>query len=293
MTTEDFRSRRARLSLEDFAISTGEDAPPSDLVTPATWRSMTSLPDDVSLRTSDHYGTVLGLLWNLWGEWTCLVGGLQAKVAVPSDSPIAQTACDATDYFQASIYNALTGHYRSAHTSLRAVVENMTLGMEFQIESARDLFTEWLAGGDFGFGWAADRVTKHSQIAVLESELRKATGDDLYRQRQPPSDEGGLTRRMFRLLSKYAHGAPQHTDADMWQSNGPIFVPKVFEDWTQSFLSVYSLAVLQSRLAQPTLDKLPWGASFDTRGLFAYAVRQLSDTSDARRLFEAVPDAVW
>jgi hypothetical protein len=293
MKTEDFRSIRLRLRPEDFAISVGQDVAPTDLVSSETWRSITSLPDDVGLRTSDHYGTILSIMWNLWGEWSCLVGGIQEQPAISPRSPIAQTACDATDHFQAAIYNALTGYYRSAYTSLRAVIENMTLGLEFQLENESNLYQEWLAGGEFAFGWAADHVSKHAVVAKLESELQSVTGDNLYRQRRPPSDGGGFARRMFRLLSKYAHGAPQHTDAEMWRSNGPIFVPEIFEEWTQYFLSVYSLAVLLSRLALPTIGKLPWGASFDAQGLFAHACGKLSSGSDARQLFEAVPESVW
>lgn len=293
MTVKDFRTKRARLRPEDFTIPGGEQALPRDLITEETWTTITSLADDVSLRTSDHYGRALKLLWDLWGQWLFLVGALQAAVPAPADSPIARTACDAGDYFQASVYNALTGHYRLAYTSLRGVVENMALGLEFQVAADRRVFSDWLAGDEFGFGWAADRVTEHAHIATLDRDLMAAVGDNLYRQRRPPDDDGGLARRLFRHLSKYAHGAPGHTDGDIWQSNGPVFVPQAFEEWRESFLAVYALAVLQSRLAEPSLNKLEWDASFNARNLFSHAVRQLPSMSDAGRLFDAVPAAIW
>jgi hypothetical protein len=50
----DFRSRRLILEPEDFAIGPDEaDGVPPDLIDEPTWRSMISLQDDVSVRTSN------------------------------------------------------------------------------------------------------------------------------------------------------------------------------------------------------------------------------------------------
>jgi len=292
MTLEDFRSTRTRLRPEDFAISEGLEVPPSELISEDTWKSITSLPDDVSVRTSDHYGETLTLLWNLCGQWSCVVGGLQATVAEPKDSPIAHAACDATDFFQASIYNALIGYYRLGYASLRAVVENLTFGMAFQLTANQQGFADWLRGEEISFNEYAMLVSKHPKIAPLEQSLLAATGDNLYRERKP-SDAGGFVRRLFKHLSKYAHGIPGKTEGDIWQSNGPILVPTAFEAWSECYLTVYALAVLQCRLAQPALDKLPWEASFTAKGPFCHAVQLLPTTSEARRLFDAVPPSIW
>lgn len=251
------------------------------------------MPDDVSLRTSDHYGTELRSLWDLWTHWNCLVGGLQEAVVAPPDSPMAHTACDAADYFQAAIYNALIGHYRLAYTSLRGVVENTTLGMQFELAGDKVAFQSWLAGDEFNFGWAADHATRNIVVSQLEGSLKAATGDDLYRQRRFPVDDGGLARRLFRQLSKFAHGAPGYNDADIWKSTGPIFVPAALESWMECFLTVYALAVLQSRLAQQRLDKLPWGSNRSARQLFDRVVQMLPENTDARRLFDSVPQGSW
>jgi len=285
----EFRSKRVRLGPECFALSTGKEIPPTDLLSEKCWKGITSLPDDVSLRTSDHYGSTLKSFYNLWSEWICLTYALQK---ISNDSAIAHTASDAGDHFQASIYNALTGYYRLAFTSLRGVVENMSLGMQFHIAAARNEFADWIAGEEFGFGWAADHLTQHAHILALEQNLAAATGDNLFRRRSP-TDPGGLIWRLFRELSRYAHGAPGYNDGDMWRSNGPVFASSAFETWIECFLIVYCLAVLQSRLADHKLEQLGFDSKFTARDLFHHVLDQLPKKSDVRRLLSAVPIAIW
>jgi hypothetical protein len=229
----------------------------------------------------------------LWGDWISVVDALQAAVTNPAESPIARTACDATDYFQASIFNALTGHYRLAFTALRAVMENTFLGMHFQLASSNNDFNDWLNGGEFNFGPIANGIRQHSNVNALEDSLMSSLSDNLYRQAHRGIHEGGFARRLFRRLSKYAHGAPGHTDADMWQSTGPVFVGNVFADWAQYFLAVYALALIHCRLAQPKLDVLDNSDSSGTKLLFQEVIQQLAVTSEAKRLFDALPATVW
>lgn len=285
----DFRSKRARLGPECFAISSGKEISPTDLVGKKCWNGIMSLPDDVTLRTTDQYGSALELLYNLWGEWTSVTYALQKTF---KDSAIAHTALDAGDHFHASIYNAVTGYYRLAFTSLRGVVENMSLGMQFHIAAAQKEFADWIAGGEFNFGWAADHLTQNANVAALEQNLATATGDNLFRRRRP-GDPGGFVRRLFRELSRYAHGAPGYNDGDMWRSNGPVFVSKSFEAWIECFLTVYCLAVLLSRLSDEKLEQLGFDSTFTARDLFHYVVEQLPNNSGARRLFSVVPVEIW
>jgi hypothetical protein len=66
----DFRAVRHVLQPHDFALGGDEDdPPPSDQIDPKIWARIMNLPDDVAIRTSDHNGTRLRLLYNLWGEW--------------------------------------------------------------------------------------------------------------------------------------------------------------------------------------------------------------------------------
>lgn len=83
----DFRSRRWILEPEDFALGSDEpDGPPNDLIDAKTWESIVSLQDDVSIRTSNDYGSTLALLWRYKNEWNCLVIALQELEASPEKS---------------------------------------------------------------------------------------------------------------------------------------------------------------------------------------------------------------
>ncbi len=47
----------------DFAVVSGSYPGPTDLIQEGTWKSIISLPDDVSIRTSDKYGPQLEQMW--------------------------------------------------------------------------------------------------------------------------------------------------------------------------------------------------------------------------------------
>lgn len=292
----DFRSVRRKLRPEDFVFP-GEGGDPAavDLTDRKTWRGLIALPDHVSLRTSELYGATLGIAWDLLGEWTSLGLTLQEEGKAGPTSPIADAALNAGDYFNGSVFNALTGFYRLGYSSLRAVVENITAGAACELGCMPVSFEQYLAGDDdlrFGFRDAASHIVNDAGVASLERALRTATGDDLYRQKNG-TDQGGLARRLFVLLSKYAHGAPLHTDVDLRHgSNGPIFAHEVFAEWAECFSTVFALSVLLCRLAQPRLEAL-WDSDLDAALLFERAVSQLPAKSDARRLFNAVPAEVW
>jgi hypothetical protein len=66
------------------------------------------LPDDVSIRISDHNGARLKLLLSLWSDWVTAVGD--------PDRPDEMFPCmlDAADCFQCANFNFLHGYYRAS-----------------------------------------------------------------------------------------------------------------------------------------------------------------------------------
>lgn len=81
----DSRAFRLMLEPDDFALGSDQpDKPPSDLIDKDIWESTKSLPDDVSIRTSNEYGKTLKTLGFYWDQWNCLVGALQQEAGPPA-----------------------------------------------------------------------------------------------------------------------------------------------------------------------------------------------------------------
>ena len=207
LSDSDFRSRRLVLEPEDFALGPEDpDSPPSDLIDEETWRSMTSLQNDVSVRTSNQYGSALKEMCGFWREWNCVAGALQELAASVGESPLCAVACDASDEFQASISNAFVGFYRVAFSCLRYALENISIGLELELSSDSVRFNSWQSG-DIGLnlGWAADVLPSHAVVSSIESHCNKVCADNFFHQRSP-TDNGGIVRRLFKRLCKFTHG---------------------------------------------------------------------------------------
>src|SRR2546425_10391686 len=81
----DFRSRRALLPREAFAYAAGPQSRPTALIPSDTWSSIMALPDDVSIRTTNHFGSLLKDLWWCWGEWILTSSGSAMMLDHESD----------------------------------------------------------------------------------------------------------------------------------------------------------------------------------------------------------------
>jgi hypothetical protein len=285
----DFRAKRLMLEDDDFALVSGAYESPTKLVAESTWKSMVSLPDDVSIRTSDKYGTQLEQMWAYWGIWNRVVLAVQALSKDPSESPMAIAACDAADEFQAATYCALVGYYRVGFSCLRNVLEQMMIGTRLALIPDSKYFTDWRNGSDkVGFGWAADTLPKNANVAALEKHLQAKTTDALF-----PQKPKGFTRRFFAELSKYTHGSAGFTDADSRQSNGPVFVAKTFLAWCVAALKTYTLALQALKLAHPKLTKLPYGPPKITFDQFRYNIVANIPASDTDHAFFKSLENFW
>jgi hypothetical protein len=291
---DDFRSRRFVLEPNDFALGPDEpDGPACDLIDQETWRSITSLQDDVSVRTSNEHGSSLKKMWGFWSEWSCVVGALQELTTNVAKSPLCTVACDAGDEFQSSICNALVGFYRVAFSCLRNILENMSIGLELELRANPTLFESWLNGGaELGFGWAADLLPSNARVRVIEAHCLKSCGDSFFRQRNPP-DNGGLARRLFKRLSKFTHGAPGFTDGDVRNSNGPIFVPGIFLNWEICFRMTYAIALFEAKIGQPRLARLAYDSELTAGKLFQQVTSGLTGTEDGTRVLKSLAVAFW
>ena len=239
----DFRAVRRVLEPNDFALSDDKpDPPPSDQISKKTWFGITTLPDDVAIRTSDHNGKVLGEVYWLWGRWIEATGE-------PEDA-LFEPMLDANDDLQNSFFNALHGYYRAGFAALRNVLELMTIGMCGSFQKS-DEYVSWRSGAkEFSFGKACDQLASGPQLATFNTRMREAGYQSLWDAKNGLLT-GGCVRRVYRDLCNYAHSRPRFTDADLWNSNGPIYVGRVFSGLVLR-LSSNSLALLHFGVPRQT-----------------------------------------
>lgn len=287
LRNSDFRARRYILEKKDFALVEGRYPGPVDLIPRATWKSIIGLPDDVSIRTSDRFGTELKKLWDYWGILVRVVLGLQRLVTEPRESPVTIATSDAADEFSAATYCALVGYYRVAFSCLRNVLEQCTIATQLELVGDAQSFVDWQNGEErIKFGWAADMLPRRVNVQALEQHLDSAVRDSLFRQ-----SPKGFARRLFVNLSKYTHGTAGFTDADMRESNGPIFVPKAFMDWYVAALKTCAIILHEIKLAVPRLKNLPYGPPSMTVDEFrAQMVDEIPTDDRDRPLLQAMAD---
>lgn len=295
LDSKDFRSSRLVLEPDDFALGPSEpDPPPSDLIERDTWESMVSLPDDVSIRTSNEYGKVLKALWFYWGQWICLVGALRQGSATSAPCPVAHVASDVSDELQASIFCSLAGYYRVAFSCLRNVIEQMTVALQLEVSGDVALFQSWLEGEkELKLGWAADLLPQNANVFALESRWKATANDDLFSQKGHGSSGGGFVRRLFSELSKFTHGAPGFTDFDLRESTGPIFVRETYERWLVKFRQVYAIGILEAQVARPSTGSLAYDSEHTAGSLFATVLAELPVDIDGRGLLASAPADLW
>lgn len=225
----DFRAVRRKLEPRQFAISEGQDVPPSNLIDPKTWHGIVHLPEDVSIRISDHNGTRFELLYSLWSDWITTVGN--------PDRPDEVYNCllDAVDCFQCSTFNFLHGFYRGALAELRTALELVMIGTYGSLFPANAEYVAWKNGGsDLGFTRCRKR---------LAGSLRKEQARWLF-------EDGGILAAAYQKLCNYAHSRPDASDGMLWQSNGPVYNNEAIFLTFSAALSVFAMCYLLVRIAR-------------------------------------------
>lgn len=222
----DFRARRVVLTRGDFGLAPKAASRRSDLIGKATWASIVRLPDDVAIRTSNHHGTALRQLDDLWGAWI--------DACAESKGRFSAAMLDAADEFQSATFAALTGFYRLSATALRSALEVTTVATWLCVSHRGSDFRAWRRGkAVFSFGQACDGLI--APTALLRGHLRLTVNDSLFDQKTLAA-EGGFARRIYDGLSDFSHARPRNTDSQMRAgSNGPIYVKPAFRhvSWMQ------------------------------------------------------------
>lgn len=250
MPLNDFRAVRVVLESDDFALGSDRpDPPPSDLISQDTWRGIVGLADDVAIRASDHNGRVLGRVYWLWSQWLAAIGEEHDALFGPM--------LDAADDLQTSIFNALHGHYRAGFSALRNVLELMAIGTSGSFLHSSQAYAAWRSGSsEFSFGKACDHLSQEPMVNAFNTHLRRSGGQSLFDAKDKKADrDGGYARQWYTALCGYAHSRPGLTDGDLWRSNGPIYVAKVFRDWCCAYLRTVSICSVLVLLCRPGDDR--------------------------------------
>jgi len=225
----DFRAVGSKLESHEFAISEGQDAPPSDLVEQEVWDGILHLPEDVSIRISDHNGTRLKLLHSLWADWVTAVG----DPGKPDE--IYNCMLDAADCFQCGNFNFLHGYYRAAIAELRVALELMMIGVYGSLNPTDAKYLAWKKGaGQLGFTGC-----RRPLLGVLKKGDAKWMFDD-----------GAFLATTYETLCHYTHSRPNASDGSSWESNGPVFNNAAIKLTFSTTLSVIATCYLLVRLAR-------------------------------------------
>jgi hypothetical protein len=193
----DFRFQRYKLPPEAFLIGPEREPEPTDLIDQETWGSITTLPDDVSLRTSEHHGTLLKNAHELWGHWIAMELDIQSLTDNPRDDALSIACLNASDDFQASIYTVLTGFYRHSIAALRAALEAVIAGAYFRAHPDPVKIQQWADGHREGQLWVKEVRTK----------LKNRKPYSLFEKCEHPlMAQGGWVEFLYGRLSAFSHG---------------------------------------------------------------------------------------
>ncbi|MGH3402148.1 MAG: hypothetical protein ACRDRJ_06460 [Streptosporangiaceae bacterium] len=239
---DDFRKYRRYLAPHLFAWP-DEDEPsaypaPSDLIPEESWDHAMTLPTDVALRSSSYEGSAVARLSTLESQWIYSWPEL-------GEAPfMEEVALLADEEFDALVFNALHGYYRQAIGCLRNALETMMAAAALAVTNNRDLFVQWRNGEErIGFRRARRWLRDSADGLKIDGEIAPLSvfGDD---------DSSWANSRYARLCA-YAHSQGGYNNADFWESNGPIFVPRALAVVEQEFRETLALCYLLLRLGWP------------------------------------------
>ncbi len=122
----------------------------------------------------------------------------------------------------------------------------MTHAARFAIRDDREGYAAWRDGtADPKFGNSVDLIGNHPSVVAVEMTLSQGALFGL--------NPEGVLRALYQDLCRFAHGHPGHTNADIWESNGPVFVPEGFTQCWRGFRDTFLACTMLLKLAYPDL----------------------------------------
>ena len=208
------------------------------------WDSLMTLPTDVLLRTTDYLGLMIGEMLRQSYAW------LRTLPTDPNLMPyMFEAALEAHDEFEAAPFIAAHGWYRQATAALRNALEVMTHATRYVVKSDTAGYQAWRAGAaDPKFGNSVDIIGAAPSVAAIEATLG---GTGLF-----GNKPNGVMRDLYKDVCRYSHSAPGYTNADIWRSNGPVFVGRGFTQFWLDYCDTLMACYVLLKIVFPAL-KLP------------------------------------
>lgn len=251
MPLDDFRAVRSVLEPDDYAYSSGiPDPPPSDLIPEDVWHHLTTLPDEVAVRTSNRHGTLIARLNQLAGTWPVCVGDSEHADLV------GLAMIEMINEPDASLYNMLVGFYRQAVDSLRIVLESVSMGALCQLTAQDSRLQNWLEGNEeVKFREVANGLQGAPETNRLHDHLQQVSHSGFADQaNRAQAYRGGWLRQLYQRLCKYSHGQPLFNNTSLWQSNGPIYVGRAVAIVTGLFMETFVASYILVKLCRPEFE---------------------------------------
>jgi hypothetical protein len=213
LDTSDHRALRVYLTADDYGLPEGEEYVPKGTISKDVWRSLTSLPDNAALHTTDSYSAAVETAHAIAYAW------LDIHDCVPEGSPIRTQCLAVQQGFEGSLFNAIHGWYRVAGITLRSAFEDMLIGMHYQRQKVRWPEFEQVVTGKM----------RSPNRRATNTELLKYISSDLLDQANALYQDE---------LSVYVH---RTSEGELWESNGPIFRQEALEVWIGQFDRTFCL----------------------------------------------------
>ena len=209
------------------------------LIPEERWDHVMTLPTDVALKSSSYEGSAIARMATLETQW------IWSWPEVDEAPFMGEVVLLADEEFDALVFNTLHGYYPQAIGCLRNALETMMAAAALAVTDNHELFGRWRRG--------------EQQIGFRKARrwlMGSAEGTQVDRFMAPHSvfgdDDSSWTNSRYARLCAYAHSQAGYNNADFWESNGPIFVPRALAIVEQEFRQTLALCYLLLRLGWPT-----------------------------------------
>ena len=237
-----YRERRAYLADHVFLNVPGGGQQPDDLLGQDEWEHFMDLPTDVLLRTTDYMGRMVDDMSTQAHAWLTVMPDDPAKAPFMSDAHL-----DTHDEFKAAPFIAAHGWYRQATAGLRNALEVMAHAARYAVRNDAHGHTAWrgATADPPKFGNSIDLIGQAPQITAIEGQLGGAALFGV--------NPNGVMRNLYADVCRYAHSQPGHTNPDIWQSNGPVFIGHAFTQFWLDFCDVLLASYVLLKIGHPPL----------------------------------------